>query len=393
MDSLAQNIGRYISFDENLRELIENEGVAIPANTTCEDLLGITESLFESGGRARIYGVSGLYASAPELTRTDDSVGLGYTVNTATGSIDSDFNNVFPWNKTGLVTLSQGKFLRFPEMFFRVGADSSGRLTDVAVSAQPHSEGSWFRVPPFYYACYGASTEDNALVSRSGVTRTNNVSRAVFRTSAQNAGSGYRQLDLFHRNVLMFLWFIEFATKKSDSVMTGRISGSGSRGGSSPRQTGGTDNVATPSGFETEYGQMRYHYIEDFIGNYGEFVDGVYCSPQGTADYVTDDPTAYNDSATGKTQLSYPSPESGCLAALGWEDSLPFLCMPHSVVQNGSYNTYFCDQTYNSPSSTSALYCGPFWSNNQVSRGLTFYAHYYAGLTNENIGGRLLYVE
>lgn len=392
MNTLAQNIERYISFDSNLRDLVKNEGVAIPDNTSCEDLLGIVEDVFEAGGRARIYGVSGFYGSSPSLTRTDDSVGLGFTIDAATGSIESDFNNVFPWNKTGVVTLEQGKFLRFPEMFFRVGCDSEHRLTDVAVSSQPHSEGNWFRVAPFYYACYGASLEGSALASRSGVERVSNKTRTALRTAAASSGEGFTQLDLYHRNVLMFLWFIEFATKKSDDIMTGRISGSGTQGGSTPRFTGGTDSVASPSGFETEYGQMRYHYIEDFIGNFGEFVDGVYCSPQGTADFVTADPSEYSDTSAGKAQVSYPSPESGCLAALGWEDERPFLCMPHSVVQNGNYNTYFCDQTYNSANSTSALFCGPFYSNAQISRGLTFYAHYNAGFTSESIGGRLICV-
>lgn len=43
-----------------------------------------------------IYGVSGLYQESPALTRTDDSVGLSFAINSGTGAISSDFNSVFP---------------------------------------------------------------------------------------------------------------------------------------------------------------------------------------------------------------------------------------------------------------------------------------------------------
>ena len=71
-------------------------------------------------GLAPIYGVSGLYNSNPTLTRTDDSIGLTYLINSSSGAIESDFNNVFPWNKTEIVYTETGKFVSFPEMYFRI---------------------------------------------------------------------------------------------------------------------------------------------------------------------------------------------------------------------------------------------------------------------------------
>ena len=55
--------------------------------------------------------------------------------------------------------------------------------------------------------------------------------------------------------------------------MTGRYSYSGTNGGQSKINTGYTDNLNTPSGYELSYRQMRYHYIEDFVGNIMEFVE------------------------------------------------------------------------------------------------------------------------
>ena len=51
-----------------------------------------------------IYGVSGLYASAPALTRTDDAVGMSWTM--SNNEISSDFDNVFPYNQMVRTTSS-----------------------------------------------------------------------------------------------------------------------------------------------------------------------------------------------------------------------------------------------------------------------------------------------
>ena len=72
---------------------------------------------------------------------------------------------------------------------------------------------------------------------------------------------------------MKFLWWIEFATKNSQSVLRGRYSGSGTSGGATKRNTGLTDTLTTPSGYITSTNQMRWHYIEDFAGNMMEFAD------------------------------------------------------------------------------------------------------------------------
>ena len=340
-------------------------------------------------GASPVYGVSGLYSSEPTLTRTDDAVGMNFAINDATGEIASDFNDVFPWNETSIVEDAAGKFVAFPEMYFRVGADENHRLTDIAVSQQPNGEGTWHRVAPFMYGCYGGSISDGTLKSVSGVERQGSTTRAQFRSYAAANGGGYHQLDLYHRTVLMFLWYIEFATKKSDSIMTGRISGSGTNGGNSKRPTGGTDSLGTPSGYETAYGQMRYHYIEDFIGNQMEFVDGVCCKGVGAYDYVTDNPDDFSDDTTNKTPLAYPVPSNNWLTALGWDSDNPFMCMPADT-NGGSGTTYFCDYSGNADSSSPVLYCGVYYSNASAYYGLSYFYRCNAGGSNANRGGRLL---
>ncbi len=390
MSSLTQNITQAIADFRAIKSAINNKGVTIPSGTPTSDYPTYISQI-SGGGSADepIYGVSGLYQIDPALTRTDDAVGMDFVINSSSGTVDSDFDDVFPWNETTIVTNEAGKFLRFPRMYFRVGADSSHRLTDVAVSKAPHDIGNWYEVAPFLYGCYGGSVSDGKLKSVSGVSRQASTTRAGFRSYAAANGTGYYQLDLYHRTVVMLLWFIEFATKKSDSIMTGRIAGSGTQGGNAVRQTGGTDNLSTPSGFETAYGQMRYHYIEDFIGNLWEFVDGICCKGVGDYDYVTDDPDNFSDDTTGKTPLCYPVPNNNWLTALGWDNDNPFMCMPAET--NGVSDTmFFGDYSDYADASDPVLFCGASYDNAISSYGLAYFCRYLTGFNNVSRGGRLI---
>lgn len=390
MATSAVNLARLLTIRNDIKDAIEDKGVTIPSGTAFDDYPSYISQI-SGGGSADepIYGVSGLYQSDPALTRTDDAVGMDFVINSSSGTVDSDFDDVFPWNETAIVTNEAGKFLRFPRMYFRVGADSSHRLTDVAVSKVPRGSGNWYEVSPFLYGCYGGSLLDGKLKSVSGVSRQASMTRAGFRINAAANGTGFSQLDLCHRTVVMFLWFIEFATKKSDSIMTGRIAYSGTQGGISVSQTGGTDNLGTPSGFETAYGQMRYHYIEDFIGNMQEFVDGVCCKGVGDYDYVTDDPDNFSDDTTGKTPLCYPVPNNNWLTALGWDNDNPFMCMP-AETNGGSETTFFCDYSDYADASYPVLYCGAHYYYAFAYFGLAFFCRDSAGYSYAYRGGRLI---
>ena len=345
-------------------------------------------------GTLPIYGVSGLYNSNRALTRTDDAVGMDFVINSSSGAIDSDFDDVFPWNQAEVVDLDAGKFLRLPDMFFRVGTDANGKITDIAVSGMPSGSGNWYEVKGFDVACYGASVSGSALRSWSGQTRASNQTRASFRSKAAATGTGYYQYDFYHHTVLQFLWLIEWATKDSASIMTGRISGSGTSGGSSARPTGGTDNVATPSGFETAYAQMRWHYIEDFIGNLREFYDGIINTSPGSPSYITTDPTKFSDSdTTNMSALSFNNANTNngnCIAALGWDSDHPFFAVPIEVVNNGNFNTYFCDGYYPS-AGYPVVFGGAGYIYANASNGVFYVNTNSASYSYANLGARLLH--
>lgn len=389
MSTLAENIQQAIEDFDAVENAIKSFNIPVPTGTPTSSYGNLVRSIYP----AKIYGVSGLAAttgSTASLTRTDDAVGKTYSINTSTGAITSDFNDLFPWNETTIVNDTAGKFVRFPKMFFRIEtADSSQRLKSVAVAKYPSGAGNWFEVAPFMYGCYGGSLSDGKLKSVSGVERTGFKTRAEFRAAAAENGTAYYQLDLYHRTVLTFLWWIEFATKNSASIMTGRVLNAGTSGGNSKRNTGGTNLVTTPSGFETAYGQMRYHYIEDFVGNMMEFVEGVCCGAAGGYDKVTATPSQFSDDGAQMLALSYAAPSNGLIKAFGWDNSKPFLCMP---IETGGtdFTTFFCDSVENADANNPVLYCGARYGSNSDTTGLT---HFYKNTVDNNSavrGGRLM---
>lgn len=277
-------------------------------------------------GENVILGVSGLYQSEPALTRTDDAVGLSWTM--SNNVISSDFDDKFPFNQMQRETIDGDEFVFIPELYLRIGYDTNGYLTDVAVAPLEMTAGEnqvVVHVDAFYFGAYGASVANGKMYSKTGVARQYNTTRANFRTYAKARGEKYRQLDLAHMRVLDFLWLIEFATKNSDAVMQGLTSYGGT--------CGSTDSLTVPSGQLSNGGRMRWRYIEDFIGNGLEFFDGL------TGYKATDIESNYTDDAT-TGELTFSSC-SGYFKSLKIDPSKPFIAVPQQ--SGGSSSTYYCD--------------------------------------------------
>lgn len=336
-----------------------------------------------------IYGVKWANDETTTMSRTDDSYWLSYKIYTD-GLIQSDFNDVFPWNKAERVTLGAGEFLHMPEMYFRIGVDENGDINSVAVSNKSHEVGDWYKVDSFYYGLYGASANGDKLASLTGKDRLNDITRGDFRNAARATGEGYYQLDLYHKTVMTFLWWIEFATKDSESIMTGKTSATGP----SYCRTGGTDEVVTPSGFNDDTKQMRYHYIEDFIGNYQEFIDGV----SGSTDqkvWVSSNPDNYTDASepANYRQLVYAtSGNEACIKAFGWDTESPFLCY-YSKASGRIFTQGFCDSGLLVTSAVPVMFSGTGLSVSGRTNGLCHCSICRSNAAHSYIGGRLLYSE
>lgn len=157
-------------------------------------------------GENVILGVSGLYQSEPMLTRTDDAVGLSWTM--SNNVISSDFDNKFPYNLMQRETINDDVFVYIPAMYWRIGYDSNHYITDIAVAPAAMTIGEnqiLAHSDAFYYGAYGARIVNGQMRSIKNSSRSRVYNRAQFRQYAKARGAKYRQLDLYHMRILDFL--------------------------------------------------------------------------------------------------------------------------------------------------------------------------------------------
>lgn len=328
------------------------------------------------------------------MERTDDAVELSFNIDEETGECYSDFDNLSPWNGEIVYDSAGNKFKKFPSAWIRVGIDDNGYINSVAVSEQPTEEGNWYHYDEFWYACYGASELNGKLASLSGVDRITRNTRAEFREKATANGDGYQQLDIYHKMITVFLWWIEFAKKPSNVIMTGRINGSGALGGNKAIPTGGTDSVQTPSGFELQYAQMKWHGIEDFIGNVLEFVDGTTGAIDGHV-LVCKNPSTFSDEVLEESyeQVSFIQPTitsaSRYVQAFGWDENHPFMVFP---TEANLSSRYFYNECELPDLENAVLVSGSCYTYSSYSYGLVRFEWEVVSRSHPSIGGRLLYI-
>lgn len=294
--------------------------------------------------QSAIYGVSWVNDASTTMTRTDDAVGMTYSI--ANGKVKSDFDNVFPYNQMKRQVIDGNTFVYVPSMWFRVTTEGVA-ITSVAVSKVKGDGDGWYQTRPFYYGAYGASSDGVVLKSVSGVSRLNTITRADARTRAMAVGEKYHQRDLYSGTILMFLWWIEFATKNSNSVMIGVYRGEATGNTDSIYNEEETENFCV-SGYNTSTSQMVWHGIEDYVGNGLEWEDGITGNGVFAGEqYASDDYTIYDDYSQGSQmeKLSYNSPQSNntCITHFGWDSSKPFLCMPLQTMNDSTFSSGFCD--------------------------------------------------
>ncbi len=333
---------------------------------------------------AEIFGVSGLYAESPTLTRTDNAVGMTWV--NSSGTITSDLDSKFPFNSITEVTLDSGDIMvNIPEMYFRVGYDSSYRLTDVAVSSQAIGDGNWYHTPAFQIGKYLTNSSGYSKTGQTPGTASNFNSNI---TSIKNKGMYFE--TIYHYTILEMLFWIYFATKDCQSVITSTALGN-------LGATGVTDSNSAMNCIVS--GRFKFLHIEDFVGNQFQMLAGSYNN------YFYD---VYNNqsailscterSTSGKTTLCYTTDSSTnnyCLKALGWDPNHPFICVPMETTIGTTYTTYFCDGThaYGYRNTNYGPYLGASYSTNFSSahmRGVSSWNSLNWGSTYANYGCRLV---
>lgn len=255
--------------------------------------------------KARIYGVDKVGSSNPSaLMRTDDAVGLSYTVGTT--DIASDFDRCFPWSDMQEVMDASGNvFIKIPKFYSKItkNADGTYKHQISGIRYEGFStlfvDGKGNELDYVLVGKYEGSGSAERIYSKPGQNVLTSISCDNCRTGCEANGAGYQQYDFLIDLIIKELWLVEMKTTDSQSIMYGYANNN-----SATIQTGRTDIVKTPSGSDTSNTDgkhaMKYRGIENLWGNVLTWCDGISFSSEKV--YVCTDPASYS---AGKTDSPY----------------------------------------------------------------------------------------
>ena len=185
--------------------------------------------------KAPIFGVYWDKASSPVLTRTHDAVGMSAAIGIDGQWVQNDFDGAPIFGQIGDVKDDLGNvFCRIPRLYIRKTDGPDFKTWAVTTRPLPG-----FYLPWVYYdftknksllyydhgKYKGSLSQDGKLESKAGMYPLVNKNIVEFRNYAQANGKGYQQLDIHAVDIIQTLFFIEFATLHSQSIMQGFTSG------------------------------------------------------------------------------------------------------------------------------------------------------------------------
>lgn len=338
---------------------------------------------------AKIYGVSGLGNSDPTLTRTYDNVGKTYSINSAAGTITTDFDTEFNFET---VVQDGNTMIKIPTFYKRFDTITDGQITAFSISKTKVNDD--FKPYPCFVKQDGSgAVMDYILVSKGKATGTSSkatcvsgssplvkVTRAQMRTAARANGAGWQQFDWMVLQLLRDLFCVVFATTNSQLIFTGRTRASNAA------TVGGTWNISTPCGWNTTTMQNRFFGIEDVFGNVFDWCDGVTFS--GATVYSTTDYNNFTDSTTNMVNIGSRPTSKGYISALTYNTAQPFLNYPSAA--SGDATQYYCDSEYYSSSGV-VLVVGGSWDYGASAGLWCSSGSNGASSSSSNFGGRLVY--
>jgi hypothetical protein len=179
---------------------------------------------------AKIYGVSWDKGETPDLTRTDDAVGMVANVGIDDAVVVNDFDNAEIYKDIAEVTDDLGNvFIRIPKFYIRK-TDGVNSLT-TQISRMPFS-GCYLpwsfwdftnsrELPYVDIGKYPASLDGAKLASKADTFPLTNQNIVQMRTLAQANGAGYQQMDIHAHDIISALFDVEFATLNSQAILMG----------------------------------------------------------------------------------------------------------------------------------------------------------------------------
>ncbi len=370
--------------------------------TIIKDGITVTSSNNLVVNNTKVYGLSWNITDG-KFTRTDDAKSL-LTVQVGVGNekVTNNFDTAEIYSEMVEVTDEYGnQFIKIPKFYIKKTVTDTAwtwqiskkqKDTDYYLPACFVDEGTGQIFSYVLVGKYNASldTSTSKLESKSGKNPLVSKNITEFRAYAQANNDldsnilGYQILDVHVVDILQTLFYIEFATLDSQSIMKGNTSND------KPLASGTTDDVTAKSGSlisnsDGKYA-MKYRGIENFYGNLWQFVDGINIKADNQA-YVSRNATAYDSYtyAGDYVKVGYVNANTnGYVLTMGYDKNHPFIQLP-TTVGSGQYKDYY----YQASGNRIALFGGR-WSDGTAA-GASYWTFYNgATITALSFGSRLL---
>jgi len=302
-----------------------------------------------------------------------------------------------------ITTLGNDVMLEIPyRVGYRIEWLDANRL-EVSITDNPADEAynydafsldSYNDCDKIYIGTYKGHNSGNAIYSSSGKAVKVSQTIDTFRTQCRNRGSGYQQRTYASVKLMQCLFIIFHGSLNSQALVgMGYVLSSHTAGVA----TGGTNSygfmseiikASNPSYMTDQNHQVKCFGIEDFWGNYWEFVDGV-CTDASrnvltcecAADFDTDG-TGYENNGNGGVSANignYMSrPQGGSNAGF----------TAQSVA--GSDSTYFCD--YAHLYASCLAFFGGYWNTASYAGAFLLDLDNAFDCSHANVACRLMYL-
>lgn len=304
-----------------------------------------------------------------------------------------------------ITTLGNDVMLELPE---RLGymiewQDSGKKLLKVSVTNEPDNEAynydafsleAYNDCDKIYIGAYKGHCTGNKAYSSSGKAVTVSQTIDAFRTWCRARGKGYQQRTYGSVKLMQCLYIISHGTLNSQAAVgTGYVASSHSAGVS----TGGTNaygfdseviKASNPSYMTDQNHQVKCLGLEDFWGNYWEFVDGLVSdasrnvlTARCAADFNTQG-SGYENNGNGGVSANIGNymklPQGGSKAGF----------TAHDVT--GSDSTYFTDAAYLYASCLAIF--GGHWAYALPAGAFRLFVYNAFSFSDASVGCRLMYM-
>lgn len=225
-----------------LQKLSEMEAETIKTNEKLEQFLfNQKEMLNTMQSEKLVFGAYWDKAASPLLTRTDAAVGLTANVGVGGEFVQNDFDRMPIYSEISEVEDELGNvFIRIPKFYIRKRDGADFKVWQISKTKYPgfylpHVFWDFVNHRELDYFDYGkhvaSRSVDNKLESKPGkypIVSQHIVTMRGYAESNNDEASGltgYQQLDIHAIDVLQVLFYVEFATLNSQSIMSGFTSG------------------------------------------------------------------------------------------------------------------------------------------------------------------------